>query len=50
MKKVILLLVLIGIAALVLQFLKILGGILLIIIGITSLLIAVVLWLVSLIK
>lgn len=50
MKKLIGILILIGVAALLLEILEILGGILLIVIGITALLIAIILWIISLIR
>lgn len=49
-KNAILILILIGLAALILEFLEILSGILLVIIGITALLIAFIIWLVKLVS
>ena len=50
MKKIIGILVLVGVVALLLEILEILGGLLLIIIGITALLVAFILWLVNLVS
>jgi len=50
MKKLIGILVLVGVIALLLEVLEILGGLLLIVIGITALLVAFILWLINLVS